>query len=126
MSWLGRLLGRDPQLNPEQYERVRCDRCDGRGHPPLPYRPGDVTYNMRVPCGKCDGKGWVLVRRDADDVRDMPEGHIGIAMDAPQAASGVLPEVTVAETGEQPALPDAPLAPKAPEAPRGLDEDRLP
>jgi len=53
------------RFNPEEYERVRCERCDGTGL--ILNGPGNVQMNeARVrhqKCGKCLGRGYVLVKK---------------------------------------------------------------
>ena len=60
MTFLRRLLRKD--INPEEYERVRCDLCRGTG---LPIVNGRPTAGWLVPrhCGRCHGKGWLLVKK---------------------------------------------------------------
>ncbi len=66
-AWLRRIFGHGHK-NPEDYERVRCDRCNGTGL--ILDLPGNVKANQyRAPapkCGRCHGKGFVLVRRAQD------------------------------------------------------------
>jgi DnaJ-class molecular chaperone len=62
MAWLARLLGRE-QLNPEEYERARCDECDGKG---VLLSLSHGTYEGHVEtrtCWKCHGKGYLIVKR---------------------------------------------------------------
>lgn len=63
MDWLHKLLGRE-RLNPEEYERVRCDICDGKGMTMLgsPVHPSDQHITSHQ-CWKCHGKGYLLVKR---------------------------------------------------------------
>ena len=62
MTFLRRLFGK--LLNPEKYERVQCDACDGRGvvlSTLLTQVDGGHVETHR--CWKCHGKGWLMVKR---------------------------------------------------------------
>ena len=65
MDWLRNLLGR--RRNPEQFERVRCEVCNGTGLVLQTGAPGGPAGNQqrgRIPhCGKCRGRGYVMVKR---------------------------------------------------------------
>jgi DnaJ-class molecular chaperone len=61
MSWLDRLLGRE-LLNPEEYERVRCELCDGKGIRMGARAPADHRERFHT-CKECKGKGYVLKRK---------------------------------------------------------------
>ena len=62
MDWLYKLLGRE-RLNPEEYERVRCDVCDGKGAT-LSSSHGQYEGHVEThQCWKCHGKGYRLVKR---------------------------------------------------------------
>jgi DnaJ-class molecular chaperone len=63
MGWLRKLLGRE-QVNPEEYEQVRCDVCGGEGMTMLgsPVHPAD-QHTTSHQCWKCGGKGRLLVKR---------------------------------------------------------------
>jgi len=64
MSWLSRLFGRKPGVNPEEYERVRCDICHGTGVKISGPSSGvDDQHVMTHRCWKCHGKGWLAVKR---------------------------------------------------------------
>jgi DnaJ-class molecular chaperone len=59
---LGRLTGRRPPLSPEEYERVRCDVCQGKG---MTQKLGAFgTSGSFHACWKCHGKGWLTVKRE--------------------------------------------------------------
>jgi hypothetical protein len=67
MDWLRKALGMAPQLNPEEYERMRCDLCHGTGlmverTTPDGSRPTQFKAPLRH-CGHCHGKGYLLVKR---------------------------------------------------------------
>ena len=67
MDWLRKALGRTPPLNPEEYERVRCDLCLGTGlmierTTPDGSRPVQIKAPMRH-CKKCNGTGYLLVKK---------------------------------------------------------------
>ena len=73
MTFLRRLFGKEP-INPEEYERVRCELCGGSGvraastmpRPLVRSFDSGVAYRPRVrKCGKCHGKGWLLVKKGA-------------------------------------------------------------
>jgi DnaJ-class molecular chaperone len=61
MSWLSRLFGRESDVNPEGYERVRCDICHGTGA--RISGPVDDQHVMTHKCWKCHGKGWLAVKQ---------------------------------------------------------------
>ena len=64
MSWLGRLIGRGPQMNPEEYERVVCNQCDGTGHPKTAWSAlYPSARDWREPCFTCHGRGYVMAKR---------------------------------------------------------------
>jgi hypothetical protein len=71
MSWLDRLLRRSSPLNPEEYERVRCDLCDGTGRS-IAFKLGQGFSGdgLRCVCGRCHGKGWLMARRDDGEGRE--------------------------------------------------------
>ena len=115
MSWLTRLIGRKPPLNPEEYERVRCDACGGKGLV--------ARYDPRVMhrCWKCHGKGYVMVARAAEELRDAPVASQSTT--AHDEGPGVEVSVTAIDAqGGSSDLPDAPTAPTAPSPPKSLDE----
>ena len=60
MSWLDRF--RSEPLNPEQYERVRCEACDGKGIRMTQAAPADRRERFHT-CKACKGKGYVLKPR---------------------------------------------------------------
>ena len=60
MTFLRRLFGKD--INLEEFERLRCDACDGTGKAKR-LSGKHVFYSTITPCGKCHGKGWLLVKR---------------------------------------------------------------
>ena len=60
MSWLNRLRG-EP-FNPEQYERVGCAACDGKGIRMTQRAPADRRERFHI-CRACKGKGYVLQRK---------------------------------------------------------------
>ena len=124
MDRLRRLFGRGRQLNPEQYERVRCDRCNGTGKKPWTSGTG---YFSVIPCGSCDGKGRLLVPTDADDAHHRPEDHPGPVTDAQRTTAGPHAEADTAADVRQSDLPDVPDAPTAPSPPlRVSDSDSPP
>jgi len=48
-------------VNPEEYERVRCDVCDGKG---VNQQLGAFGTSGSIhACAKCSGKGYLLVKR---------------------------------------------------------------
>ena len=111
MGWLRGLFG--ATLNPEDYERVRCDRCDGTGHPPTGWTVlHPSSRDWRIPCGKCRGKGYIMVKRLAEALRD---AH----MAGRDAAAGGSPPV--AEVASEPPLP--PPAPLGTVSPPSAPED---
>ena len=115
MSWLTRLIGRKPPLNPEEYEQVRCGVCGGKGLV--------ARYDPRVMhrCWKCHGKGYVMVPRATEQLRDAAVASQPVTMHDEEAGVGV--SVTAIDTrGGSSDLPDAPTAPTAPSPPKSLDE----
>jgi hypothetical protein len=64
MSWLSRLFGHKSDVNPEEYERERCDICQGTGVKISGPSGGvDDQHVMTHKCWKCRGKGWLAVKR---------------------------------------------------------------
>jgi len=60
MDRLRKLLGRE-RVNPEEYERVRCDVCGGKG---VNQQLGAFGTSGSIhACGKCHGEGWILMKR---------------------------------------------------------------
>jgi hypothetical protein len=62
-AWARRLL-RPPQVNPEEYERVRCDLCNGTGiwiglREHSLSEPKPVGFYEGDHCPKCCGEGWL-------------------------------------------------------------------
>ena len=114
MGWLQDLFGKS--LNPEEFERVRCDRCDGTGHPPTGYSGLHSEYrNYGIPCGKCHGKGYLMVKREAEVLRDAP----GPRRDAVTDSATSVAEDALGER-LPPESPDTVTPPAAPEAPEGF------
>jgi hypothetical protein len=121
VSWLRRLFERDPQLDPEDYARVRCDACDGTGLPLRSRRDswGSMPFVDRrgdPHCVKCYGKGYIMVKRKPEVPREAPEAGRDAATHA---------ATTVAETASEaplppPEPPDTVSPPTAPEAPEGF------
>ncbi len=67
IAWIRRLLSR-PQVNPEEYERVRCDLCNGTGiwiglREHSLSEPNPVGFYAGDHCPKCCGEGWLTVKR---------------------------------------------------------------
>ena len=150
MGWLRTLFGRG-RVNPDEYERVRCDACRGTGlrsadagtaiPPSRPIIDSQAAYvsalshpsmSTQNVCRKCDGKGWLTVRRGSDEVRNRPEEHPNAVADAERVTGGSFDEAPAAEGGGQPnlsqaavapAAPDVPVAPTAPSPPRELGEN---
>ena len=65
--WLDRLL-HGPQVNPEEYEQVRCDLCGGTGiwaglRPHGLSEPRPASFYIGDHCPRCRGKGWIPVKR---------------------------------------------------------------
>jgi hypothetical protein len=115
MDWLRKLVGRGPQLNPEEYERVRCDRCHGTGR--AQQFGGGWDTSCEIPCGKCHGKGWLMVRRQPDEPHETPHEHPSAAADAEPDTGRSLDDAPTTEDGGRRDLPHAPVAPSAPDAP---------
>lgn len=118
MDWLRGLFGLE-RLNPEDWERVRCDACRGTGG--IRTRGANVHW-----CWKCHGKGWLMVRRAAEVPNGTPTAHASDAAEVRPVAAGPLagmPDATPSDRSDDP-LPldplDAPQAPTAPSPPRGL------
>ncbi len=99
------------ELNPEQYERVRCEECRGTGHR-MSGAGLHIVKGWPSPCGYCDGKGWLLVRREDAAPRDAAAGG-----EARDWAPDPQPE---AAAGGPPGPDDIPAAPAAPRPPDGL------
>ena len=72
--------------------------------------PSSYSTSSVISCGKCHGKGWVIVRRDADEVGGGPGLHPSATTDSQPVAVGS----PTAETGSQSDLPDVPNAESAP------------
>jgi hypothetical protein len=112
------------QDHPEEYERVPCDLCKGTGS------ASGVTSGLIVQhesvylgnrCPMCHGEGWLMVKKDPEEVRDTPSKAAVAASDAPGAtpeSSGEVPE----DERRAPETRDAPTAPTAPTAPDGMDD----
>ena len=58
MNWLARFRGKAP-VNPEQYERVRCPDCGGKGLRMEPPAPADHRERFHT-CRSWRGTGYVL------------------------------------------------------------------
>jgi DnaJ-class molecular chaperone len=62
MSWIDTLLGRK-SYNPELYDRVQCEACNGTGLPTWGGRPHPSRRGERAACPQCGGKGYTLVKK---------------------------------------------------------------
>jgi hypothetical protein len=126
MDWLRKLLGRK-QVNPEEYERVTCDVCDGTGRLLLSRKARDFTPtgNFRnLHCPVCHGRGWRPVRKPDEQpterqaTRRPPDGE---TVGRPEAvASEDAAVVSAFEANAAAAVPDVPSAPTPPSAPPGM------
>lgn len=117
MSWLRNLFG--TEINPEEYERVRCDLCNGTGLAMGPDGRPSLGYKVPRHCGRCGGKGWLMVKRRPT-----------VLSETVQAGSGVTPETATADAPAtpRPSLPPDPIdqpeevsAPDSPAAPEGFE-----
>ena len=66
MTLLRRLFSQRT-INPDEYERVRCDACHGTGQREAMFHmsplPGVVSVDREPKCLQCDGTGWLLVKK---------------------------------------------------------------
>jgi hypothetical protein len=120
MNWLSRWFGRDPSPNPEEYKRVRCDLCNGTGGARTFVTHDEAVYPGNY-CSRCHGQGWLMVKKDPEEVRDAPPKATLAASYAPGATPESTGEVPQDEW-RAPETCDAPTAPTAPTAPDGMDD----
>jgi len=117
------MFGGEPQMNPEEYERVRCELCHGSGHfwqvPDANGRPGPI---LRGNCPDCHGKGWLMVAKDPAESRDTPGEHPSATFDGQPPKMGSPDEAPADSADGRPDLPDMPGAPSAPSPPGGLSD----
>ena len=120
VNWLSRWFGHNASPNPEEYKRVPCDLCKGSGSASDLLAPGESRY-LGTRCPICHGAGWLMVKKDPEEVRDTPPKATVAASDAPGATPESFGEVPEDE-GRAPETRAAPTAPTAPTAPDGMDD----
>ena len=80
------------QDHPEEYERVPCDLCKGTGSASDLLAPDESRY-LGTRCPICYGVGWLMVKKDPEEVRDTPPKATVAASDAPGATPEFFGEV---------------------------------
>ena len=108
------------QYHPEEYERVPCDLCNGTGGGRGLLTPEEAIYPGNR-CPRCHGQGWLMVKKDPEELRDTPPKATVADSEAPRATPGSSGEVPEDER-HIPEIGDAPTAPTVPTAPDGMDD----
>jgi len=97
-------------VNPEEYQRVRCDVCHGVGQ-----SRGRMFAGPG--CWKCLGAGWVYVRKPREDYAPLPVWQAPAELqpaDRATQAPATEPSVDRPHSDETPIVPSAPTAPTPP------------